>query len=65
MEPAARAEAEAATALQTLVECAELHPDGIRLSLRLPIATYGKAPVSVPPQLSIRREIVAGAAAWE
>jgi site-specific DNA recombinase len=52
-----RTEAEAATALQTLVERAELRADGMRLSLRLPIATYGKAPVGAPAHLSIRREI--------
>jgi hypothetical protein len=52
-----RTEAEAATALQTLVERAELHPDGMRLSLELPIATYSNPQASTATHLSIRHEI--------
>ena len=37
-----RSEAEASTALKSLVDRAELHEDGIRLSLRLPLPTSGK-----------------------
>src|SRR5882672_1946429 len=37
-----RSEAEASTALNSLVDRAELHQDGIRLSIRLPIPTFGK-----------------------
>ena len=52
-----RSEAEAATALKTLVERAELHQDGIRLSFRLPIATTGKPTSNAVTHLSITRQI--------
>jgi site-specific DNA recombinase len=52
-----RSEAEVATALKTLVERAELHQDGIRLSLRLPIATPGKPTANVTTHLSITRQM--------
>ena len=52
-----RSEAEAATALKSLVERAELHQDGIRLSLRLPIATPGKPTRTPLTHLSITRQI--------
>jgi site-specific DNA recombinase len=52
-----RSEAELATALKTLVERAELHQDGIRLSLRLPIATAGKPTANATSHLSITRQI--------
>ena len=52
-----RSEAEIATALKTLVERAELHQDGIRLSLRLPIATPGKPTANATTRLSVTRQI--------
>jgi site-specific DNA recombinase len=51
-----RSEAEAATTLGTLVERAELHPDGIGLSIRLPIPASGK-PASAGTHLSLTRQI--------
>ena len=47
-----RSEAESSTALNTLVEQAELHEGGIRLALRLPVSTSGKAKASAAIQLS-------------
>jgi len=52
-----RSEAEVATALNTLFERAELHQDGIRLSLRMPIATPGKPTANAMTHLSIKRQI--------
>jgi hypothetical protein len=52
-----RSEAEASTALETLVDRAELHPDGIRLSIRLPIPTFGKPAASATTHLSLTRQI--------
>jgi hypothetical protein len=52
-----RSEAEASTALKSLVDRAELHPDGIRLSLRLPISPSGKPAAGASTHLSLRREI--------
>ena len=44
-------------ALSTLVERAELHQDGIRLSLRLPITTAGNPAASAMTHMSITRQI--------
>jgi hypothetical protein len=52
-----RSEAEASTALKSLIDRAELHPDGIRLSIRLPIPTFGKPKASAAIHLSIMRQI--------
>ena len=52
-----RTEAEASTALNTLVERAELHQDGIRLALRLPLPTSGKPAANATTHLSITRQI--------
>ena len=52
-----RSEAEASTALKSLVERAELHQDGIRLSLRLPLPTSGKPKASAATHLSLTRQI--------
>jgi len=52
-----RSEAEASTALNSLVERAELHQDGIRLSLRLPLPTLGKPKASTATHLSLTRQI--------
>jgi len=52
-----RSEAEASTAIKALVERAELHPDGIRLSLRLPLPTFGQPQASAAIHLSIMRQI--------
>ena len=52
-----RSEAEASTALKTLVDRAELHQDGIRLSIRLPIRTSGKPAANATTHLSITRQI--------
>jgi site-specific DNA recombinase len=40
-----------------LIDRAELHPDGIRLSIRLPIPTFGKPKASAAIHLSIMRQI--------
>jgi site-specific DNA recombinase len=52
-----RSEAEASAVLKSLVERAELHQDGIRLSLRLPISTSGKPAANATNHLSITRQI--------
>jgi site-specific DNA recombinase len=52
-----RSEAEAAAALKSLVERAELHPDRIRLSLNLPLSTPGKPAAGAATCLSITRQI--------
>jgi site-specific DNA recombinase len=52
-----RSETEASTALNTLVERAELHQDGIRLSLRLPLSTSGKPAANATTYLSLTRTI--------
>jgi hypothetical protein len=52
-----RSEAEASTALKSLVDRAELHQDGIRLSIRLPIRTSGKPAASAATHLSLTRQI--------
>jgi len=52
-----RSEAEASAALQLLVERAELHQDGIRLSLKLPIGTSSKPPPNANSHLTITRQI--------
>jgi hypothetical protein len=52
-----RSEAEASTALKSLVDRAELHPDGIRLSIRLPIGTSAKPQASATTYLSITRTV--------
>jgi site-specific DNA recombinase len=50
-----RSEAEAAPALKTLVERAELHHDGIRLAIRLPISNSAKA--NIPSDILLARQI--------
>jgi site-specific DNA recombinase len=50
-------EAEASTALKSLVERAELHQDGIRLAIRLPIRTSVKSTASATTHLSLTRQI--------
>jgi site-specific DNA recombinase len=52
-----RSEAEAAPALKTLVERAELHQDDIRLSIRLPVSTSAKATANTPDHLLLTRQI--------
>ncbi len=52
-----RSETEAAAALKSLVERAELHPDGIRLSLKLPLPTSGKPVAGSATCISITRQI--------
>jgi hypothetical protein len=52
-----RSEAEASTALKSLIDRAELHPDGIRLSIRLPLPTLGKPKASTATHLSLTRQI--------
>jgi site-specific DNA recombinase len=52
-----QSEAEASPALNSLVERAELHQDGIRLSIRLPIPTVGKPKPSTTTHLSLTRQI--------
>ena len=52
-----RSETEASTALKSLVERAELHQDGIRLSLKLPLPTSGKPAANSTTHLSITRQI--------
>ena len=52
-----RSEAEASTALKSLVDRAELHQAGIRLSIRLPIRTSGKPAASATTHLSLTRQI--------
>jgi hypothetical protein len=52
-----RSEAEVSPALESLVERAELHQDGIRLSISLPISTFGKPKASTTTHLSLTRQI--------
>jgi site-specific DNA recombinase len=52
-----RSEAEAAPALKTLVERAELHQEGIRLSVRLPISISATATANIPADLLLTRQI--------
>src|ERR1700726_3874569 len=52
-----RSEAEASTALNSLVDRAELHQDGIRLSIRLPLPTLGRPKASTTTHLSLMRQI--------
>jgi site-specific DNA recombinase len=52
-----RSEIEASTALQSLVERVELHQDGIRLTIKLPLPISGKPVVSAATHLSISRQI--------
>jgi hypothetical protein len=52
-----RSEAEASTALNSLLAQAELQPDGIRLSIRLPLPTLGKPKASTATDLSLTRQI--------
>jgi len=52
-----RSETEASTALKSLVERVELHEDGIRLVLKLPLSTFGKPAASAATHLSISRQI--------
>jgi site-specific DNA recombinase len=52
-----RSEAEVAPALESLVDRAELHQDGIRLSIRLPLPTFGKPKASTTTHLSLTRQI--------
>jgi site-specific DNA recombinase len=52
-----RSEGEASAALKSLLDRAELHPDGIRLSIRLPIPTFGKPKASATTHLSLTRQI--------
>jgi site-specific DNA recombinase len=52
-----RSEVEASTALKSLVERAELHEGGIRLALRLPLPTLGKAKAGAATHLSLTRQI--------
>ena len=52
-----RSEAEASTALNSLLARAELHPEGIRLSIRLPLPTLGKLKASTATHLSLTRQI--------
>jgi len=52
-----RSEAEASTALKSLIDRAVLHPDGIRLSIRLPLPTLGKPKASTTTHFSLTRQI--------
>jgi site-specific DNA recombinase len=52
-----RSEAESSTALQSLVDRAELHQNGIRLAIRLPIETSGRPAASTATHLSLTRQI--------
>ena len=52
-----RSEAEAPAALKALVDRAELHQDGIRLSIRLPIRTSGRPAASAAAHVSLTRQI--------
>jgi len=52
-----RSGTEASIALNTLVERVELHQDGIRLSIKLPIPTSGKPAANATTHLSITRQI--------
>jgi site-specific DNA recombinase len=52
-----RSEAEAWAGLKSLVDRAELHRDGIRLSIRLPIPTSGKPAAGATTHLLLIREI--------
>jgi site-specific DNA recombinase len=52
-----RSESEASTALNLLVDRAALNPDGIRLSIRLPLPTLGKPKASTATHLSLTRPI--------
>jgi site-specific DNA recombinase len=52
-----RSEAEVSPALESLVDRAELHQDGIRLSIRLPMPTFGKPKASTATHLSLTRQI--------
>jgi hypothetical protein len=52
-----RAETEAASALESLVERAELHHDGIRLLIRLPLDRSGKPAATAPTHLLLARQI--------
>jgi site-specific DNA recombinase len=52
-----RSETEASTALQSLVERAELRDDGIRLTLKLPLPISGKLAAGAAAHLTILRDI--------
>jgi site-specific DNA recombinase len=52
-----RSETETSIALKSLVDRAELHQDGVRLSIRLSIPTSGKPAASAGTHLSITRQI--------
>ena len=52
-----RSEAEAAPALRTLVERVELHQEGIRLAIRLPITNTAKPTANIPSDLLLTRQI--------
>ena len=52
-----RSEAESSTALKALVDRAELHHNGIRLSIRLPLSTSGNPAASAPTHMSLTRQI--------
>ncbi len=52
-----RSESETATALSTLVERAELHLDGVRLSIKLPLPASGPPKTSGSTHLSLTRQI--------
>jgi site-specific DNA recombinase len=52
-----RSEAEASTALNSLLDRAELHPEEIRVSIRLPIPIFGKPKASTATHLSLTRQI--------
>ena len=52
-----RSEAEASAALKALVDRAELHQNGIRLSIRMPIRTSGNPAANGATHLSLTRQI--------
>jgi hypothetical protein len=52
-----RSEAEASAALKALVDPAELHHNGIRLSIRMPIRTSGNPAANGASHLSLTRQI--------
>ena len=52
-----RSEAEASAALKALIDRAELHHNGIRLSIRMPIRTSGNPAANGATHLSLTRQI--------
>jgi hypothetical protein len=61
-----RSEAEVSPALESLVDRAELHQDGIRLSIRLPMPTFGKPKASTAtPPVAHASDTAASETAWD